>query len=84
MIEFKFKFKYLMIKIFSENSYDPWPYIKSYTQTTATAVSLNLFHYTDNADPIFLQPSIKSNVSGKQSIIKVPLISKEYHILFIA
>ena len=42
-----------MIKIFSENSfYDPWPGNKSNTQATATPVSLNLFNYTDNADPI--------------------------------
>ena len=43
-----------MTKIFIENSfYDPYPHNKSNTQTTATLDSLNLFNYTDNADPIF-------------------------------
>ena len=52
-----------MIKVFSENSfYDLWPYNKSNIQTTATLVSLNLFNYTNNADLIFLQSSIKSNM----------------------
>ena len=73
-----------MMKIFSENSfYNPWPYNKSNTQTIATPVSLNLFTYTDNSQyPIFLQSSIKSNISGKRNIIKVR-ISKQYHVLFI-
>ena len=51
-----------MIRIFSENSFcNPWPYNKSNTQIKATPILLNLFNYTDNADPIFLQSSIKSN-----------------------
>ena len=73
-----------MIKIFSENSfYDPWPCNKWNTQTKVTPVSLNLFNYTDNADPISLQLSIKSNISGKQNIIKVLQISTQYYALFL-
>ena len=54
-----------MIKSFSENSfYDPWPYNKSNTQTTATPVSLNLFNYTDNTDPIFYNHQINSIYVG--------------------
>ena len=41
-----------------------------------------LFNYTDNTDPIFLQSSIKSNASGKQNIMKVLQIGKQYHVLF--
>ena len=66
---------------FIKNSFhDLYPYNKSNNQTTAKPVSLNLSNYTDNVDLILLQLSIKSNMSGKQNIIKVLQISK--HIMF--
>ena len=62
-----------MIRIFSENSFcNPWPYNKSNTQIKATPILLNLFNYTDNADPIFYNHQLNLiNIFGKQNIIEV-------------